>query len=78
LTIFPRICALTNKDACGEVRLRPGDIVVADDDGVVVVPRDIAETIAEQAKQVVDKEASIRARILAGESTFEIFGLGRS
>jgi regulator of RNase E activity RraA len=42
------------------------------------VPRDIAEIIAEQAKQVVDKEDLIRARILAGESTFEIFGLGRS
>jgi len=63
---------------CGGVRVRPGDIVVADDDGAVLVPRDIPETIAEQAKQVVDKEDSIRARILAGESTFEIFGLGRS
>ncbi|RLA28087.1 MAG: RraA family protein [Gammaproteobacteria bacterium] len=63
---------------CGGVRVRPGDIIVADDDGVVVVPRDIAATVAEQVKQVVDKEASIRARILAGESTFEIFGLDRS
>ena len=43
-----------------------------------LLPRDIAETIAKQAKQVVDKEDSIRTRILAGESTFEIFGLGRS
>jgi len=63
---------------CGGVRVRPGDIIVADDDGVVVVPRDIAATVAEQAKQVVDKEDSIRARILAGESTFEIFNLGNS
>jgi 4-hydroxy-4-methyl-2-oxoglutarate aldolase len=63
---------------CGGVRVRPGDIIVADDDGVVVVPRDIATTIVEQAKQVIDNEESIRARILAGESTFEIFGLGES
>ena len=63
---------------CGGVRIRPGDIVVADDDGVVVVPRDLAETVMEQAKRVIDKEDSIRARIVAGESTFEIFGLAGS
>ncbi len=63
---------------CGGVRVRPGDIIVADDDGVVVVPHDMAATIVVQAKQVVDNEETIRNRVLAGESTFEIFSLSNS
>lgn len=60
----------------GRARICPGDIIVGDDDGVVVVPRAIADHVLEAAKQVQAKEVEIRSRIQTGESTFEIFGLG--
>ena len=63
---------------CGGVPVRPGDIVVGDDDGVVVVPTEIAESVLERAAQVAEREAAIRSRILAGETTYEIFELGKA
>jgi len=63
---------------CGGILVHPGDIVVGDDDGVVVVPQDIAENVMQAVAAVAKKEIEIRSRIMAGESTFEIFDLGRS
>lgn len=62
------------------VRLRgttvnPGDYVCADDDGVVVVPAGEAESILASAAGVEEEERSIERRILAGETTIEIFEL---
>ena len=59
---------------CG-VAVRPGDILVGDDDGVVVIPQDIAAVVLDQVSAVAAREQAIRARIQAGETTFEIFGL---
>jgi 4-hydroxy-4-methyl-2-oxoglutarate aldolase len=62
------------------VRLRgatvnPGDYVCADDDGVVVIPAGEAESIVDAAAVLEEDERSIERRILAGETTMEIFGL---
>ena len=59
----------------GGVAVRPGDILVGDDDGVVVIPQDIAAVVLDQVSAVAAREQAIRARIQAGETTFEIFGL---
>lgn len=59
----------------GGVMVMPGDILIGDDDGVVVIPQKIAGDVLRQARAVSKREASIRARINAGESTFEIFEL---
>jgi len=60
---------------CGGVAVSPGDIVVGDRDGVVVVKAtDAQKTLASAAAREA-KEDSIRERIEAGESTVKILGL---
>jgi regulator of RNase E activity RraA len=41
---------------CAGVVVDPGDVIVADDDGVVVVPQEIADEVARRAKLVQDKD----------------------
>ncbi|MEM9716291.1 MAG: RraA family protein [Pseudomonadota bacterium] len=60
----------------GGVVIHPGDIIVGDDDGVVVIPHAKAASVLVSVKQVAAKEEEIRARIKAGETTYEIFNLG--
>lgn len=45
---------------CAGVKVNPGDFIVADDDGVVVVPRDIADEVASRAKRIQDKDRPYR------------------
>ena len=52
--------------ACGGVAVYPGDIVVADGDGVVIVPRHLAEDVARDATEQERLEAFIAERIEAG------------
>lgn len=59
----------------GGVEISPGDIVVGDDDGVVVVPFDAASDVLTKVAAVAAREEAIRARIHAGETTFNIFEL---
>ncbi|MEM9211964.1 MAG: RraA family protein [Pseudomonadota bacterium] len=62
----------------GGVVIHPGDIIVGDDDGVVVIPKDKAADVMASVKHVAAKEETIRARIQAGETTYDIFNIGRS
>jgi regulator of RNase E activity RraA len=41
---------------CGGVVVEPGDIIVGDDDGIVVVPRDLAPKILLKAKEISERE----------------------
>ena len=52
---------------CAGQWIEPGDVVVADDDGVVVVPRARAQAVVEASQAREDREAGVRARYLQGE-----------
>jgi len=57
----------------GDVTVHPGDIVVGDDDGVVVVPRDKVEEVVVASQVRVEKEAQICERISNGEHTLDVY-----
>jgi len=45
---------------CGGVLVRPGDVIVADGDGVIVVPREVAREVAEYAKATMEGDKAGR------------------
>ena len=57
------------------VAVNPGDVVVADDDGVVFVPRGDAAQVADAAEARVTKEEQTRKRLAAGELGLDIYGM---
>ncbi|WP_062305402.1 4-carboxy-4-hydroxy-2-oxoadipate aldolase/oxaloacetate decarboxylase [Alicyclobacillus sendaiensis] len=60
---------------CAGVAVRPGDVIVADADGVVCVPRERAAEVASRADARVEREEATRARLAAGELGLDIYGL---
>jgi 4-hydroxy-4-methyl-2-oxoglutarate aldolase len=57
---------------CAGAEVRAGDVIIADDDGVVVVPRASAGQVAAAAKARVAKEDTKRARLSSGELGMDI------
>jgi 4-hydroxy-4-methyl-2-oxoglutarate aldolase len=55
---------------CAGVVVRPGDVVVADEDGVVIVPQEIASDVTTAAEAIFAGEAQIRQAIVAGTAPF--------
>jgi regulator of RNase E activity RraA len=55
--------------ACGGVAVRPGDVIVADRDGITVVPLDDAAEVARLAAQQMEREAKRLAEIEKGVLT---------
>ncbi|MFZ8993157.1 MAG: 4-carboxy-4-hydroxy-2-oxoadipate aldolase/oxaloacetate decarboxylase, partial [Candidatus Puniceispirillaceae bacterium] len=57
---------------CAGQIVHPGDVIVADDDGIVVVPRLQADEIAKKSAAREAREDQIRARYDAGELGIDI------
>lgn len=60
---------------CAGQWIEPGDVVVADDDGVVVVPRRKAAEVLEACRAREEKEAMSRRRYQAGELSLDVQGM---
>ena len=58
------------------VTIYPGDLILGDRDGVVVVKREDAAEILQKSKDREEKEKGIKERLKRGESTLDILGFG--
>lgn len=58
---------------CGEVLVYPGDLVFADFDGIVVVPKQIENDVLQKAREKVERENLSRKELLAGKSLQEVY-----
>jgi len=63
---------------CEGVEIRPGDLVIADGDGVIRVPRDDAAIVVDAAIAKMRKEDAVAEKVNAGASVWELSGAASS
>jgi regulator of RNase E activity RraA len=68
-----RVTAYDVPIQCGAVTVHPGELIMADFDGVVVIPRDVEERTIQLATEKVTAENSTRRELLKGRSLRDVF-----
>ena len=58
----------------GDVEIRAGDILVADEDGIVRVPASLADEVLERSRELVSTENGVRAAVRSGVPPLEAYG----
>ena len=58
----------------GDFSIHPGDIIVGDRDGVVVVPQNRIDEAIEKSKEREEKEEQVRIKLRTGKTSIEIYG----
>lgn len=61
----------------GSATVRPGDIIFADCDGVVVVPQEKEDEVFRKALAKFDREIEVRQLLYEGKTTLEIYGFDK-
>jgi 4-hydroxy-4-methyl-2-oxoglutarate aldolase len=74
-TVKATVGSLNTPIVCAGVLVHPGDVVVGDDDGVVIVPKADAHRVALAAAARETKEAATRKRLAAGELGLDVYGM---
>ena len=59
----------------GGVSLAPGDYVIADNSGVVIVPQDRVAEVVPEAENIVAREQAMARDVMAGTSVVEVMGI---
>jgi 4-hydroxy-4-methyl-2-oxoglutarate aldolase len=68
-----RVMAYDVPVKCGEVLVNPGELVFADFDGVVVIPRPVEDEVLRRAEEKVGKENESRRELLAGRTLRAVY-----
>jgi 4-hydroxy-4-methyl-2-oxoglutarate aldolase len=68
-----RVMAYDVPVRCGDVLVRPGELVFADFDGVVVIPRDLEREVLTRAYEKATKENQSRRDLMRGDSLRKVF-----
>jgi 4-hydroxy-4-methyl-2-oxoglutarate aldolase len=74
-TVKASLGAVNVPIVCAGVAISPGDVVVGDDDGVVIVPRKAAAAVTKAGREREAKEAESRQRLAAGELGLDLQGM---
>ncbi len=68
-----RVMAFDVPILCGDVHVKPGDLIFADFDGVVAIPGGIAEQVLEAAREKATRENLSRKELLEGKLLAEVY-----
>lgn len=71
-TVMASLGAVNVPIICAGQRVSPGDVIVADDDGVVAVKAEDAVHVADAAARLAVQEQEMRVRLAAGELSLDI------
>jgi 4-hydroxy-4-methyl-2-oxoglutarate aldolase len=74
-TVKATLGAVNVPVVCAGANIRAGDVIVADDDGVVVIPRKEAAEVARKGEDRQANEEAKRARLAAGELGLDIYAM---
>ena len=72
-TVKATLGAVNVPVVCAGVNVEPGDVVVADDDGVVVIPKKVAVETAQKAQKRKDDEDGKRKQLEAGTLSLDMY-----
>jgi len=74
LTLHQAI-AINDPIGCGDVAVFPGDMIVGDDDGIMVIPSNIADEVADECLQMTLYEEFVMEKVESGKSVIGLYPL---